>query len=1228
MINARLILLAAACGLCCTLHVFGQAVNGRIEGSVKDPTGATVPGASVSAKNNATGVERTTKTTDDGQFTIPEIAPGSYRLLVESANFKTTIVETVIVEVGTAANVNIKLEVGTISEQVSIASNEAQEMVNTSNAQIGDVVDRRRILDLPLDGRNPLDLATLQAGSDDSGRVNGGRARALNVTVNGINASDNFNKSERSLLTGPAIPVTVESVGEFQVTTELATAEYGRGGAQVNAITASGTNQFRGSLFEFHRNTALNANSFFNNRDGLPRNILIRNQFGGRFGGPIILPKYNGRNRSFFFFAYEGTRLAAAETRNRLVYTAEARTGNFRYLNGLPVTPASVTANPAAIRSVNLLTLKAGRNTIDPTTAAQLARTLLPNNFDVGDGLNTGGFRFNSRRGAPRDIYSFRADHHFSDKYTLEFDYSYGNDFQTGDLTNNRLQQFPDEEGVDRKLRGRSISTALVAAFSTTLVNEFRFGFQNSELAFTNAYFGASPAFLTLNTVDNPFQTRTPTAHIAPIYQFIDNLTKTRGTHIFKTGFDLRHVTGRIYDFVGTMPTVDFSATTNNPGLAASNFPGISTATSNPASVSFASSLLNNLNGAVGSVTQTFNAASRTSGLVAGEPYRREYRADEYDFYAQDTWRLRPNLTLNLGLRYEYTGVPREVNGLVTLPVGGKRGLFGPTAPENLFIPGGTLGPRTTEDLVSPGSQFFKSDKNNFAPVVSFAYSPGNSGKTSIRGGYRLSYVREDFDFFDNIVSINPGLFATNTVTVNNFLRNGLAVVPAPALPLPISLQALFQQSSTTDIAGFNPELRTPYTQEFTLSFQREILKDTALEIRYVGNRSHNLIRVTDINEVNVFARDSVTGQSFIEAFATARNNLALSRAAGKGDNFAFNSAVAGSQHSPLFERIFVGPGASFTSNATFVAAVTSGEVGELGDLVSRQLVGGVRGGLLFNSGLPINFLRPNADVRAAFYADNGTRATYSALQIEVRRRFARGLGLQANYTFGKELSDFTGSTNNSRSFIDLRNPGYDYQSQSPYHQFKANAIYEVPFGKGRQYFSKGVLSQVLGGFQLGGIVRLRSGEPLTIVSGLGTLNSKARSSSATVNGANNTVDLVGITLDQLRGALGARTLNNRIYYIDPALVTNFANPKPGTLGSLPHGVLTGPRFFRADFSVLKRTRVTEHQNIEFRAEFFNVFNTVNFDNPNLNINDPNFGVITTIRDQPRVIQFALRYNF
>jgi len=422
--------------LCCLLPagVYGQSVNGRVDGSVKDAGNAVVTGANVTITNKQNGARRTATTDTEGVFTIPEVAPGVYEVKVEAAGFRVTTISQLAVQVGTPASIAISLETGNLSETVTIEAGAAQLTVNTTNAEIGDVVNRRRVLEMPLDGRNPLDLIALQAGASDTGRVNGIRARGINITVNGINASDDFNKSEDNLIDNPTIPVSVESVREFRVTTSQATAEFGRGSAQVNVVTESGTNDYRGSLFAFHRNTALNANSFFNNRQGLPRERLIRNQFGGRIGGPIRLPKtilgplggYDGKDKTFFFFAYEGTRLAAAQSLNRLVYTAQARAGDFRYLNGLVTTPANVAANPGAIRAAsNLLTLRPGFNVPDPTTKALLDRTPPPNNFDLGDGLNTGGYRFNARRSAPRDIYSFRFDHRFSDRYSLELNYSY-----------------------------------------------------------------------------------------------------------------------------------------------------------------------------------------------------------------------------------------------------------------------------------------------------------------------------------------------------------------------------------------------------------------------------------------------------------------------------------------------------------------------------------------------------------------------------------------------------------------------------------------------------------------------------------------------------------------------------------------------------------------------------------------------------------------------------------
>lgn len=1248
--NVKLLTLFAASAIICLLLISttsAQSVNGRIEGTVRDAAEAVVPAASVIVSSQQTGVERNVTTNDEGFFAIPEVPPGTYEVRVEATNFKTTNVAGVIVEVGTPASLNVALEAGNIGEQVTISASDAQEVVNTTNAEIGDVVERRRVLDLPLDGRNPLDLIGLQAGADgETGRVNGNRARGLNITVNGINASDNFNKSEDTIIANPTIPVSVESVREFRVTTGLATAEFGRGSAQVNVISQSGTNRFSGSLFEFHRNTALNANNFFNNStvdiitgETLPRERLIRNQFGGRIGGPVTIPKlYNGRDKTFFFFSYEGTRLAASETVNRLVYTEQARAGNFRYLNGLVTRPDLVAANPGAVRSApNLLTLRPNFNTVDPTTAALIARTPTPNNFQLGDGLNTGGFRFNARRSAPKDIYSFRLDHRFSDNYSFELNYAYGNDFQFGDVVNGRLQLFPGEEGTDRQLRGRGFSTALLASLSPSLVNEFRFGFQNASTDFSNVNFGATPELVILNTVASPFYSNANNRRQTPVYQFINNLTHTRGNHLIKTGFDIRLLRGRRSTFAGTIPVVDLSITDNNPGLSTSNFPGIvNSSSASAASVNFANSLLNNLTGSIRRVSQTFNATDRDSGFARDEPVRREYRTEEFDFYVQDSWKVRPNLTLNLGLRYEYSTVPREINNLIVLPVGG---VFGPTAPENLFVPGGTLGARTENDLVPEDFQFFKDDRNNFAPVVSFAYSPFKDGKTSLRAGYRVSYIRENFQLFEDIVSTNSGLALSasfnRSSSTPSFLRNGTPTVATPTFSLPLSLQTLFQSNNDLTVAGFNENLRTPYVQEWTGSIEREIFRDTVFEIRYVGNKGTKLVRVFDINEVNVFARDTISNQTFLDAFLIAQNNLAISLATNNGNglsNFA-NRGLAGQQANPLFDRIFSGGGASLVTNSTFTTAIANGEAGELADIISRQAVGGVRPGLIINAGLPINFLRPNPDVRTAFFADNSSRSNFHALQLELRRRFRQGVSFQANYSFGKELADFSGSSSNNRTIVSLRRTDFEYGPQSPYHEFKANGIYELPFGRGQRFLNRGgITNALLGGFQLGTIVRYVSGQPLSLVADLGTLNRSGRSSRDAVSLA------PGVTLADVRSQIGVRRdSSGQIRYFDADFGSNFVNPEPGALGSLGRGAIEGPSFFTTDFSVIKRTRITENQNVEFRAEFFNVFNNVNFgipspdstgNPPTLNVNGANFGVIDETRGSPRIIQFALRYNF
>ena len=505
----------------------GQNLRGQIDGVIRDPQGSKVPNVSIKITNIETGEVLNTTSSADGTFTLTEVKPGSYKVETEITGFKKSLIEGITVQVATTTNLNIDLQIGSVNEEVNIDVDDVQEVINTSNAEVGEVIDRQKILELPLDGRNPFELAALNAGvqtktgSDGevtSFSINGNRTTANNLTVDGVNASDNFIKSPANITLG-VVPVSVESVGEFRVTTSLPSAEFGRGSAQINSITASGTNKFRGSLFEFHRNTAFNANNFFNNstilEDGsnVPREPLIRNQFGGRIGGPII------KDKAFFFVSYEAKRESRGLTRNRLVYTEEALSGIFRYIKGLPTTPANValatgtaaagygtasgqSGTCGATGSGGRVTVPNGticvqdvlgipgsnryQQPIDPTIREFMSIMPLPNNFQIGDGLNTGGYRFNAKVISPTDQFTTRLDYRFNDKHSFEAIMNYGDINFNGDYINEGEPAFPDSTYRTRNTIGRGLSGTFRSLLSPTLINEFRMGAQISTLTFGN----------------------------------------------------------------------------------------------------------------------------------------------------------------------------------------------------------------------------------------------------------------------------------------------------------------------------------------------------------------------------------------------------------------------------------------------------------------------------------------------------------------------------------------------------------------------------------------------------------------------------------------------------------------------------------------------------------------------------------------------------------------------
>ena len=1263
---------AIALVLILSSFAFGQTLRGRIEGTVKDPQGNVVPNVTITATNKGTSEKLTATTTNEGTFIITEVKPGSYSITAEVQGFKKVLLEGIGVQVATTTGLTIQLELGTVNEQVNVSADDAQVTINTSNSEVGEVVDRQKILELPLDGRNPFELTALQAGvqtkSGADGEVtsfsiNGNRTVANNLTVDGVNASDNFLKTPANI-TLPVIPVSVESIAEFRVTTSLPSAEFGRGSSQINAVTASGTNQFRGSVFEFHRNTAFNANTFFNNAtvlengQSVAREPLIRHQFGGRLGGPIL------KDKLFFFTSYEGKRESRGLSRNRLVYTAQALAGTFRYIKGLPTTPANaaaatVTANAGTgtastqsgtcgatgaggratvpvgtICVQNLLGISGTarfNQPIDPTIRAYMSVMPLPNNFQIGDGLNTGGFRFNAKIIAPTDQFSTRFDYRINDKHSFEATYNYGDILFLGDYINELEPSFPNGSYGTRNTIGRGLTGTFRSLISASLINEARFGAQISALAFGNTADFSRGYQIDLANVFDPEDTRVALGRNLRVLQFTDNLTWLNGNHTFKMGIEVRNPWVRRYTFAGTLPLVDFS-TDNATGYSQTNNFGGSTATD----YLNARILANTLTGALGSVTQVFNATSPTSGAVRGAPEKRTYHNWETNLYFQDSWRFATNLNLNLGLRYELNTAPRELGNLGLLPVGGSAALYGISGEGNLFNPGSLNGTaQTILDFPTDG-KLYNNDTNNFAPVIGFAWDPFKTGKMSLRGGYRISYFQGSFNTIDGTLDDNEGLILTTTRAINTgYLRDGFGTTPTPTVSIP-AIQSI-QTNSTVDIRAFNENLKTPYLHDFNFGVQYEIFKGTSLEVRYVGNRGRKLYRGYDVNEVNIFAKDPKTGQSILDAFKIAQNNLAISRARGGGDNFAYNAAFAGSLPNPLFDVLFFGRAAEFT-NTNYISRLDQNRAGDFADYVSRiRLISGVRGAPFFDAvargALPINFIRANPNVRGAQFFDNGSESSYDSLQVEFTRRLSGGLRFQTSYVFAKGLSDFIGSTGDTNSFLTLRDTHREYAQFNNTHQFLANAIYQLPFGRGKKFLrqSKGILGGLVSGWQISGIVKHSSGDPLSLLSGRGTYNRDDRSAS-------NTVDVAG-GLDRaaIQALTGIRSTANGIFYIDPNLAPGstanpsqviFLNPQPGTIGSQGLSTIFGPTFFNFDFSTLKRTRITENVNVEFRTEIFNAFNNVNFDNPVTSINSANFGRITGTVGRPRLMQFALRLNF
>ena len=665
---------------------FGQTTNGRITGTVQDSTGAVIPGAAVSVLNIRTDARAQGTTDPSGAFIFTALPPGLYSLTVDAPGFRKAVVTNIELNVGATIAQAIRLEVGATTESVQVEANAVA--VQTTEAQVSNTVTMKEIDSLPQLARAPIALVYYQAGiavnaGDQSfSRVNGLRIGSNNSKLDGIDVNDSVVPRLGLAMTA----TNTDSVGEFRVVSS-GKAEYGRNaGGQIELITRSGTNEFHGNAFEYLRNTDLNANDFFNNMNGNSRPKFIQNMFGGSFGGRII------RDKLFVFGNYQGRRTAQDTIRNRTVYTPEAKTGIFRWKNS------------GGTESFNILQADPLGKGIDPAMARIFSKVPSPNNNDVGDGLNTAGFRFNNPSGSMEDQYTIKGDYQVSSVNRAFLRWSWQRNSSI-DALNNADATYPGMPQGEQGGHRWGFAVGDDWTISPTMVNEFRIGYQraNSDFLRPNRLQGLSVVTNLMSPdLDYPNFAQ---GRWSPVIDITENLTLLHNKHVFKMGANIRRTLQHGYNDAGIYPTV-YTDTGNGNTVASSIGPAIGSAGLTSANRTVFEQLYNDVLGRVSYVTQTFYS-DLTKFQGPGLPRVRDFLLRDGGFFFQDDWRVSRNLTLNLGLRWEYFMPPKEENGF--------QGVFDQANLMNGITP-------LTNLTINKSSEWFGMDRNNFAPRFGFAY--------------------------------------------------------------------------------------------------------------------------------------------------------------------------------------------------------------------------------------------------------------------------------------------------------------------------------------------------------------------------------------------------------------------------------------------------------------------------------------------------------------------------
>jgi hypothetical protein len=1210
---------------------FAQGATSRVTGVVQDPSGAVISDATVTLTNEETQLSFTFRTTSTGTYVFDSVQIGKYTVTVEKEGFKKFVSPGNSLTIGQPLTLNVTLETGQITETVEVRA--AADLVDTSSSgNFGGLLEQQLIERLPIvgtRGRNPLEFVLLApgvvSGANTGGgiHVHGSRDRAWNFTLDGIDINETSagGSNFAPLRTNP------DMLAEFRVITSNPSAEFGRSsGAQVAMITKTGTNAQHGNAYWFYQTPRFHANSFANNLNNVVRPQFVQHIPGFSVGGPVWIPKvYDGRNKTFFFTNWQWLRTRETRTVTSTVYTEQARNGIFRYVIGGQNAPAgtataSVDAAGNVLPGVNIGTYNVAANDpasrgFDPTIVGLLNLTSLPNNFTVGDGLNTAGFTWTPiQREKQRDLV-FKIDHAINDRHTVFGRWAQGYQNTIGDFVNDGWARFPGLPNIVDTFRDpKNLAANWRWTPTARITNEFVFGLNRFAFSFNNPDpNGPTNSPIILNTVADPLarSLEVYNARRLSTYQVVDNVSIIKGSHTFKTGLNFRfqrHLDDRSsVAGVATDPSITLSTAINLVDPVAFRLPtNINTASDRPR----LQALVNNLLGRVGRIAQAFVAVSDSEYAPPETHFNFDARYPEYDFYFQDSWKMRPNLTIDLGLRWEIKISPKNPDDLVLRP----------NQPVTFDAP-------ASNTVQWEEGKLFGDQWRNFAPSVGFAWDPFSTGKTAVRANYRLAYDRlNTFVFSSSIFQSAPGLTLglsnTEFGQAGGRLTDGL---PTLAPPAGVSPQQFRQPASfsTNSITVVDPDLATPRVHQWALGFQREIGWKLVAEVNYIGTAGRKLFGAYNVNQAEIF------DNGFVEAF---------------------NIVKAGGESS-LINQLF-GPDPSRRANESGSAAIRRlfptelrlNSVAALAATLGRRTAGGRPLPEAAGLGPFFFFQYPQfAGTGGLIVLDSHDYSNYHGLEIELNRQFSGGLSFGFSYTWSKSLdtrsfdpafSTAGGGTNQFGSSTPFdpanRSLNYAVSDFDRRHSFQGGAVFDLPFGAGRRWASNiyGPLEKVIGGWSLTGSVIWQSGRPFTVYSGSNTFSSFLQSPA---NCDNCSRDMIKRLFERTSGTE---------FYLNPAergtfdTATNrsgiFSVPGPGELGNLPRNFFITPAFFNINAAIGKRTRISETHNIEYRLEMQNVTNTPSFGLPNAAvITDATFmrargNTVSTARR----IQMALKYNF